>query len=147
MTAESRARLDRDRYSWESRWPCGRGPTAAGNHVELSSSWNGHVVSTGYTARIGHGELRRRRLRPVANREKYGSGKGYDLCICVHAEQTPSCRRPGSVFFSPGSPKGGFLAPFLFSFFYPPPNPNPFAGGGADASRCTKRTLQGQVKP
>jgi dCMP deaminase len=47
-----------------------------------------HIVSTGYNGTpaglpncLDGGCLR------CANRDKYPSGEGYDLCICVHAEQ------------------------------------------------------------
>jgi dCMP deaminase len=46
------------------------------------------IISTGYNGtpkgmqNCGEGGCDR-----CANREDYGAGKGYDLCICVHAEQ------------------------------------------------------------
>jgi dCMP deaminase len=59
-----------------------------GNRVGAVLTVNDRVVSTGYNGTPDHmqncdeGGCERCR-----NREKYGPGKGYDLCICVHAEQ------------------------------------------------------------
>lgn len=59
-----------------------------GNRVGAVLAVEDRVVSTGYNGtpedmkNCDEGGCDR-----CANREKYGSGKGYDVCICVHAEQ------------------------------------------------------------
>ncbi len=59
-----------------------------GNRVGAILVLDDRVVSTGYNGtpedmtNCEDGGCDR-----CVNREKYGSGKGYDLCICVHAEQ------------------------------------------------------------
>jgi len=76
MTPESRTRLDRDRYFMGLRWPCGRGPTAAGITWELSWCWTATWCPRVTTAPLGHGELRRRRLRPVREPGEVRVGQG-----------------------------------------------------------------------
>jgi dCMP deaminase len=88
MAAESKARLDRDRYFMGIAMAVRARANCRGNHVGAILVLDGHVVSTGYNGtpsdmvNCEEGGCDR-----CANREKYGSGKGYDLCICVHAEQ------------------------------------------------------------
>jgi len=59
-----------------------------GNKVGAVLALEGRVISTGYNGTPDNmtncedGGCDR-----CGDREKYGSGKGYDLCICVHAEQ------------------------------------------------------------
>ena len=59
-----------------------------GSRIGAVIALNGRVVSTGYNGTPENmpncldGGCHR-----CANREKYPSGTGYDLCICVHAEQ------------------------------------------------------------
>lgn len=59
-----------------------------GSHVGAVLARDSHIVSTGYngtphgTTNCDDGGCDR-----CSNREEYPSGTGYDLCICVHAEQ------------------------------------------------------------
>ncbi|MEE3235044.1 MAG: cytidine/deoxycytidylate deaminase family protein [Candidatus Latescibacterota bacterium] len=59
-----------------------------GNRVGALLVQNGHIISTGYngtphgTTNCTDGGCHR-----CVHREEYESGKDYDLCICVHAEQ------------------------------------------------------------
>ena len=59
-----------------------------GSHIGAVLAREGHIVSTGYngtphgTTNCDAGGCDR-----CSNREQYPSGTGYDLCICVHAEQ------------------------------------------------------------
>jgi dCMP deaminase len=59
-----------------------------GSHIGAVLAREGHIVSTGYngtphgTTNCDEGGCDR-----CSNRERYPSGTGYDLCICVHAEQ------------------------------------------------------------
>ncbi len=59
-----------------------------GNRVGAILVLNDRVVSSGYNGtpndmdNCDEGGCDR-----CVNREKYGAGKGYDVCICVHAEQ------------------------------------------------------------
>ncbi len=49
---------------------------------------NGRVISTGYNGTpTGTTNCREGGCDRCRHPEKYPSGKGYDLCICVHAEQ------------------------------------------------------------
>ena len=62
-----------------------------GSHIGAVLAREGHIVSTGYngtphgTTNCDVGGCDR-----CSNREQYPSGTGYDLCICVHAEQNTS---------------------------------------------------------
>jgi dCMP deaminase len=59
-----------------------------GSHIGAVLAREGHIVSTGYNGTPHHtpncdeGGCGR-----CSNRDDYPSGTGYDLCICVHAEQ------------------------------------------------------------
>ena len=59
-----------------------------GTHIGSVLARDGHIVSTGYngtprnTPNCDEGGCGR-----CSNRGEYPSGTGYDLCICVHAEQ------------------------------------------------------------
>ena len=81
MTPESRTRLDRDRYFMGIAMAVRARANCRGNHVGAILVLDGHVVSTGYNGtpsdmvNCEDGGCDR-----CANREKYGSGKGYDLC-------------------------------------------------------------------
>lgn len=59
-----------------------------GSHIGAVLARDGHIVSTGYngtphkTPNCDEGGCTR-----CSNREMYPAGTGYDMCICVHAEQ------------------------------------------------------------
>ena len=59
-----------------------------GSHIGAVLARDGHIVSTGYngtphkTPNCDEGGCVR-----CSNRDDFPSGTGYDLCICVHAEQ------------------------------------------------------------
>ena len=88
MSPGGKVRLDRDRYFMGIAMAVRARANCRGNHVGAILVLDGHVVSTGYNGtptdmvNCEDGGCDR-----CANREKYGAGKGYDLCICVHAEQ------------------------------------------------------------
>lgn len=88
MKAEARVRPDRDRYFMGIAMAVRARANCLGNRVGAVLVLEDRVVSTGYNGtpedmkNCDEGGCDR-----CVNREKYGSGKGYDVCICVHAEQ------------------------------------------------------------
>jgi dCMP deaminase len=126
MAPEGKPRLDRDRYFMGIALAVRARANCRGNHVGAILVLDGHVVSTGYNGtpsdmvNCEEGGCDR-----CANREKYGSGKGYDLCICVHAEQNALL---SAARF--GIPVGGAV---LYTTMRP-------------CFGCTKELLQAKVK-
>lgn len=88
MSGRTRERPDRGRYFMGIAIAARERANCLGNRVGAVLALEGRVVSTGYNGvpeamtNCDEGGCDR-----CANREKYGSGKGYDVCICVHAEQ------------------------------------------------------------
>lgn len=88
MATQARVRPDRDRYFMGIALAARARANCLGNRVGAVLVLEDRVVSTGYNGtpedmkNCDEGGCDR-----CANREKYGSGKGYDVCICVHAEQ------------------------------------------------------------
>lgn len=86
--AETRTRPDRDRYFMGIAMAVRARANCLGSRIGAVLVLNDRVVSTGYNGtpedmkNCDEGGCDR-----CLNREKYGSGKGYDVCICVHAEQ------------------------------------------------------------
>lgn len=59
-----------------------------GNRVGAVIVKDGHIVSTGYNGTPANmPNCTEGGCHRCAHREQYPSGAGYDLCICVHAEQ------------------------------------------------------------
>ena len=88
MTDRKRNRPDRDEYFMGIAMAVRRRANCLGNRVGAVLVVEDRVVSTGYNGtpedmkNCDEGGCDR-----CDNREKYGSGKGHDVCICVHAEQ------------------------------------------------------------
>ena len=88
MDAESYARPELDEYFMGIAMAVRKRANCAGNRVGAVIVKEKHIVSTGYngtphdmTNCMDDGCHR------CSHREEYPSGAGYDLCICVHAEQ------------------------------------------------------------
>ena len=85
---EQRERPDVDRYMMGIAMAVRARANCTGNRVGAILVREGRIVSTGYNGtphdmrNCDEGGCER-----CANRERYESGTGYDLCICVHAEQ------------------------------------------------------------
>ncbi len=59
-----------------------------GNRVGAILVLDDHIVSTGYNGTpSGMPNCEEGGCERCANREKYRSAEGYDVCVCVHAEQ------------------------------------------------------------
>jgi dCMP deaminase len=65
-----------------------RRAACTGNRVGAILVLDDRIISTGYNGTpAGMTNCDQGGCFRCANREKFASGKGYDLCICVHAEQ------------------------------------------------------------
>lgn len=88
MTSSPRGRPERNQYFMGIAMAVRARANCLGSRIGAVLVLDDRVVSTGYNGtpedmkNCDEGGCDR-----CANREKYGSGKGYDLCICVHAEQ------------------------------------------------------------
>lgn len=88
MEKSADGRIDRKEYYMRIAMTVRLRANCRGNRVGAILVLDDRVVSTGYNGTPSNmtncdaGGCDR-----CANREKYGPGKGYDLCICVHAEQ------------------------------------------------------------
>jgi len=88
MTNTTRIRPDRDEYFMGIAMAVRRRANCLGNRVGAALVVEDRLVSAGYNGvpedmtNCEQGGCDR-----CDKREKYGSGKGYDVCICVHAEQ------------------------------------------------------------
>ncbi len=86
MTSDSRP--DMNQYLMGIAMAVRKRANCLGSRIGAVIALNGRVVSTGYNGTPENmpncldGGCHR-----CANREKYPAGTGYDLCICVHAEQ------------------------------------------------------------
>jgi Deoxycytidylate deaminase len=61
-----------------------------GRHVGAVLVRDGRIISTGYNGTPEHMpncDEREKGCHRCANKDEYPSGTGYDVCICVHAEQ------------------------------------------------------------
>jgi len=83
-----------------------------GSHVGAVLAREGHIVSTGYNG-TAHGtpNCDEGGCERCNNRDKYPSGVGYDLCVCVHAEQNALLQAArfgtaveGSIIYTTWSP-------------------------------------------
>ena len=81
-------RLDWDEYYMNIAIAVRARANCIGNRVGALLVQNRHIISTGYngtphgTTNCTDGGCHR-----CVHRDEYESGKDYDLCICVHAEQ------------------------------------------------------------
>ena len=88
MKAEQEIRPDWDEYYMSIAMAVRARANCTGNRVGAILVQNDRIIATGYNGTPHNmvncldGGCDR-----CANREKYDSGKDYDLCICVHAEQ------------------------------------------------------------
>ena len=88
MTALQNSRPDWDEYYMSIAMAVRARANCMGNRVGAILVQNDRIISTGYNGTPHNmvnwldGGCDR-----CAHREKYESGKDYDLCICVHAEQ------------------------------------------------------------
>jgi dCMP deaminase len=88
MSSATRRRPERNQYFMGIAMAVRARANCLGSRIGAVLVLDDRVVSTGYNGtpedmkNCDEGGCDR-----CANREKYGSGKGYDLCICVHAEQ------------------------------------------------------------
>ena len=84
----SRKRPDRNEYYMRIAMAVRSRADCIGNRVGAVLILDDRIISTGY-----NGTPARMRnctdggCQRCLNRDKYSSGTGYDLCICVHAEQ------------------------------------------------------------
>ena len=88
MTVDAPARPDRHQYFMGIAIAVRERADCTGNRVGAIVVADRRIVSTGYNGtpenmpNCSEGGCHR-----CANRDQYPSGTGYDLCICVHAEQ------------------------------------------------------------
>jgi dCMP deaminase len=88
MSSTVRRRPERNEYFMGIAMAVRARANCLGSRIGAVLVLDDRVVSTGYNGtpedmkNCDEGGCDR-----CANREKYGSGKGYDVCICVHAEQ------------------------------------------------------------
>lgn len=83
-----RVRPDRLEYYMLIAMAVRKRANCLGNRVGAVLVLNDRIVSTGYNGTPqGMPNCDDGGCERCANRQKYGSGTGYDVCICVHAEQ------------------------------------------------------------
>lgn len=81
-------RPDRDEYFMRIAFAVRSRANCLGTRVGAVLVLDRRVIATGYNGTPeGMKNCLENGCGRCANRAKYGSGKGYDLCICVHAEQ------------------------------------------------------------
>lgn len=88
MSEADYSRPDMDEYFMGIAMAVRRRANCMGNRVGAIIVKDKHIVSTGYNG-TPHGmtNCMEGGCRRCSCREEYPSGTGYDLCICVHAEQ------------------------------------------------------------
>lgn len=83
-----RARPDWDEYYMGIAMAVRRRANCTGNRVGALLVCGGRVVATGYNGTpAGYPNCDEGGCVRCSQREKFKSGEGYDLCVCVHAEQ------------------------------------------------------------
>ncbi|MFS8638839.1 MAG: dCMP deaminase family protein [Gemmatimonadota bacterium] len=88
METRKRARPDRMEYYMGIAMAVRRRANCTGSRVGAILVLNDRIISTGYNGTPqGMPNCDEGGCERCANREKYPSSQGYDLCICVHAEQ------------------------------------------------------------
>jgi dCMP deaminase len=82
------ARPDFDEYFMTIAMAVRMRANCLGSKVGAVLVLGNRIISTGYNGTpAGMQNCEDGGCERCANREDYGAGKGYDLCICVHAEQ------------------------------------------------------------
>ncbi len=85
---QRRKRPSRERYYMGLAMAVRKRANCVGNRIGAVLVVNDRIVSTGYNGTPNDmGNCDEGGCERCANRKKYGAGKGYDVCICVHAEQ------------------------------------------------------------
>lgn len=88
MGKDQHGRPDSDDYFMGIAMAVRRRANCAGSRVGAIVVLDKRIVSTGYNGTpAGMVNCLDGGCERCANREKYPTGSGYDLCICVHAEQ------------------------------------------------------------
>ncbi len=88
MPTESNSRPDWHEYYMGIAVAVRRRANCTGNRVGAILVVDNHIVATGYNGTpTGMTNCDEGGCERCANRDRYQSGEGYDLCICVHAEQ------------------------------------------------------------
>lgn len=88
MAADKITRPDWPEYYMNIAMAVRRRANCTGNRVGAILVVDNHIVATGYNGTpSGMPNCDEGGCERCANRERYKSGEGYDLCICVHAEQ------------------------------------------------------------
>lgn len=88
MTNDLTARPNMDEYLMGIAVAVRSRANCTGNRVGAVIAQDGRIVSTGYNGTPrGMGNCLDGGCLRCANRDSFPSGTGYDLCICVHAEQ------------------------------------------------------------
>src|SRR6266567_7473317 len=88
MTSQTEKRPEFEEYFMRIAMAVRARANCVGNRIGAVAVLNNRVISTGYNGTPQNmpncleGGCHR-----CSNRDKYESGTGYDLCICVHAEQ------------------------------------------------------------
>jgi dCMP deaminase len=137
-------RPERDEYFMQIAYAVRTRANCLGTRVGAVLVLDRRVISTGYN---GTPEGMKNCLdggcERCANRAKFGSGKGYDLCICVHAEQNAilaaarfGIEAAGSTLYTTTKPCFGCLKEMLqvkvqrvvyvHDWEHPDPNYRPF---------------------
>ncbi|HEX7120406.1 MAG TPA: dCMP deaminase family protein [Longimicrobiales bacterium] len=88
MEAKQRTRPDRMEYYMGIAMAVRRRANCVGSRVGAILVLNDRIISTGYNGTPqGMPNCDEGGCERCAHREKYRPAQGYDLCICVHAEQ------------------------------------------------------------
>ncbi len=88
MTEQEQRTLDWDEYYMRIAIAVREKANCLGRRVGAVLVLNNRIISTGYNGTPeGMTNCLDGGCRRCARPEEFGSGKGYDLCICVHAEQ------------------------------------------------------------
>src|SRR4051794_10190108 len=83
-------RPEHDRYFMEIAIAVRRRAVCLGRKVGAVLVQDGRIISTGYNGtpeNMANCDDRERGCLRCSERERFKPGEGYDLCICVHAEQ------------------------------------------------------------
>jgi dCMP deaminase len=114
-------RPERDEYFMQIAYAVRTRANCQGTRVGAVLVLDRRVISTGYNGTPeGMKNCLEGGCERCANRAKFGSGKGYDLCICVHAEQNAilaaarfGIEASGSILYTTTKPCFGCLKEML----------------------------------
>ena len=88
MDSQKRKRPDMDEYFMNIAIAVRKRANCKGSRVGAVLVRDRRIISTGYNGTpVNVPNCEDGGCDRCANREKYGAGTGYDVCICVHAEQ------------------------------------------------------------